>query len=224
MTATLSGLARLRVFASLGVCFLAFLFLQPTPASAQTQQPFLFAQVQANGATSASVAVFTRDDATGLLSQVSNSPFALTTQGCGPTAIDAKARYLFGPCGDGASLYTFNSTTGAVAEVANSPFAISTGGTPYAVIGEATGQYVYAVRITPSTYPTPSSATLDTFQIDTTNNVLAPVPSQPSQTFTLPGTFLGIVTDPNHKFIQIYVATPNGSAPALGTSCGIVFD
>ena len=193
----------------------------PAALRAQTQQPFLVANTQVNGSNA--VATFTRDDANGTLTEVANSPFVLTTPNCSPSAIDPKARYLFGACGDGVSLYSFSGSTGAVAEVANSPFAVSTGGVPDAVIAEATGQYVYSLRITHTIFPAPSTATLDTFQIDTTNNVLAPVPGQPSQTFTLAGTFLNVITDPNHHFIQILLADVNG-AISIADSCGIYFD
>lgn len=91
------------------------------------------------------------------------------------------------------------------------------------MIAEATGQYVYSLRITHTIFPAPSTATLDTFQIDTTHNVLAPVPGQPSQTFTLAGTFLNVITDPNHHFIQILLADVNG-AISIADSCGIYFD
>ena len=197
-------------------------FTAPVPLLAQTQQPFLLANTQVNGTNA--VAVFTRDDANGTLTEVANSPFVLTTPNCSPSAIDPKARYLFGACGDGVSLYSFNGSSGAAAEVANSPFAVSTGGIPDAVIAEATGQYVYAIRISRTTFPTPSTATLDTFQIDTTNNVLAPVPSQPSQTFTLAGSFLNVITDPNHHFIQIFLEVPDGTFPPMAGNCGIFFD
>ncbi|HKM68421.1 MAG TPA: choice-of-anchor D domain-containing protein [Candidatus Acidoferrum sp.] len=187
--------------------------------SAQTQQPFLFATTQVNG--SPAVATFTRNDASGALTEVANSPFVLRTPGCSPTTIDVSGRFLFGPCGVGIALYDFNSSTGAVAEVANSPFAASTGGTPSAVIAESTGQFVYVLKFTPATYPAPTTVTLDSFVIDTANNAL----SQPStQTFTLPGTLLSIAADPNHHFLQIYMQASEGSADPVGQSCGIFFN
>jgi hypothetical protein len=189
---------------------------------AQTQQPFLFATTSVNG-TSA-VGTFARNDASGALTEVANSPFALVTAGCGPTTMDVKGRFLFGPCGDGVALYDLNAATGAVSEAPHSPFATSTGGAPQAVIAESTGQYVYAVRVAPATYPTPSTVTLDAFSIDSVNNALAPPTTQPpTQTFTLPGTYLGVVTDPNHHFLQIYMAVAGGPAPQ-GEGCGILFD
>jgi len=81
---------------------------------------------------------------------------------------------------------------------------------------------VYALSILFSSYPAPSSATLDAFQIDATNTALASISSQ---TFTLPGTFLGMVTDPNHHFFSILMSAPSsGSSLALPAKCGISFD
>jgi len=131
--------------------------------------------------------------------------------------------YLLGSCGDGISLYQFNSITGVVSEVPNSPFAASPGGAPDAVIAESTGQFAYALRIARTTYPTPSTATLDSFAIDAAKNVL----DQPStQTLTLPGTYLGLVVDPNGHFIQILLEVPGGGVAPLpqGAGCAILFD
>jgi hypothetical protein len=189
-------------------------------AHAQTQQPFLFATTQVNG--NPAVATFTRDDAAGTLSEVAGSPFVLVSSGCYPSTIDPLGRFLLGSCGSGISLYSFNSSTGAVAEVPNSPFAASTGAAPNAVIAESTGQFAYALRIASSTFPAPSTATLDSFVIDATNSVL----TQPSsQTFMLPGTYLGVVADPNAHFLQIFLAEANGSdGTPIGGSCAILFD
>lgn len=207
------------VFPRLCVFFLGF-FSVVGAVDAQTQQPFLFATTQVNG--NPAVATFTRDDAAGTLSEVAGSPFVLVSPGCYPSTIDPLGRFLLGSCGSGISLYSFNSSTGAVAEVPNSPFAASTGAAPDAVIAESTGQYAYAVRITSSTFPTPSTATLDSFVIDAADSAL----DQPSsQTFTLPGAFLGVVADPNDHFLQIFLAEPNGSdGTPVGGSCAILFD
>jgi len=202
------------------ICLLAGgSLLTASKADAQTQQPYLFATTQV-GSNSA-VASFTRNTATGTLSEVSGSPFVLLTPGCYPATIEPKARYLLGSCGDGISLYQFNSATGVVSEVPTSPFAASTGGPPQAVIAEANGKYAYALRITRTTFPDPSPATLDSFVIDAANNVL----SQPSsQTLTLPGTYLGLVVDPNDHFIDIlYASSEVGTFPS-GNVCTIFFD
>ncbi len=202
------------------LCIIAcILLLNASPAHAQTQQPYLFATTQVN--SNSAVATFTRNDATGALSEVAGSPFVLLTAGCYPSTIEPKARYLLGSCGDGISLYQFNSATGVVSEVPNSPFAASSGTAPQAVIAEATGQYAYALRVTSSTFPVSSTATLDSFTIDATNNVL----SHPSsQNLTLPGSFLGLIVDPNGHFIQIFLAQPGGATMSMGGSCAIRFD
>ncbi len=201
------------------LCAILSIFLVAGAARAQTQQPFLFATTQVS--SNPAVATFTRNDATGALSEVAGSPFVLLTPNCYPATMDPKARFLLGSCGDGISLYQFNSSTGVVSEVPNSPFAASTGGPPDAVIAESTGQFVYALRIVRSNFPTPSSATLDSFTIDATNNVL----SQPSsQVVSFTGTFLGLVVDPNNHFIRVLLAEPSGGAAPLGSSCTILFD
>jgi hypothetical protein len=201
-------------------CLLAFTFCCGARAArAQTQQAYLFATTQVS--SNSAVATFTRNDTTGALTEVAGSPFVLLTSNCYPSTMDPKGRYLMGSCGDGISLYQFNSATGVVSEVPNSPFAASTGGPPDAVLAESTGQFAYALRITRTTFPTPSTATLDSFAIDATNNVL----NQPSsQTFTLPGTYIGLVTDPNGHFIEILTGTSGGLATPLGQSCAILFD
>ena len=194
-------------------------FLGLGAAHGQTQQPFLFATTQVS--SNPAVATFTRDNATGALSEVAGSPFVLLTPNCYPATMDPKARFLLGSCGDGISLYQFNSSTGVVSEVPNSPFAASTGGPPDAVIAESTGQFAYALRITRSNFPTTSSATLDSFAIDPVNNLL----NQPaSQVVSFTGTFLGLVVDPNGHFVRVFLAEPNGGAAPLGSSCTILFD
>ncbi len=201
------------------LCAIFSVFFVAGVTHAQTQQPFLFATTQVS--SNSAVATFTRNDATGALSEVAGSPFVLLTPGCYPATMDPKARFLLGSCGDGISLYQFNNSTGIVSEVPNSPFAASTGGPPDAVIAESTGQFAYALRIIRSNFPTPSSATLDSFTIDATNNVL----SQPSsQVVSFTGTFLGLVVDPNDHFIRVFLSEPNGGAAPLGSSCTILFD
>ena len=190
------------------------------PSPAQTQQPYLFATTQVG--SNPGVAVFQRNDATGALNEVPGSAFTLLTSNCYPATMEPKGRYLLGSCGDGISLYQFDSATGVVSEVPNSPFAASTGGAPDAVIAESTGQFAYALRITHTAYPAPSTVTLDSFVIDAAQNVL----DQPStQTFPLAGTYLGLVVDPNGHFVRILFSVPTGeSPPAQGSSCGIFFD
>jgi len=200
------------------VTLLGFSFIAPN-ANAQGQRPFLFATTQVNG--NPAVATFTRDDANGTLAEVAGSPFPLLTPGCYPAAIDPQGRFLLGPCSSGISFYTLNSATGVVEEVPKSPFAASTGATPVAAIAESTGQFAYALRVTRTTFPTPSPATLDSFVIDAANNVL----SQPStQSFNLPGAFLGVVSDPNHHFLQIFLAQSDGGVTPIGASCAIQFN
>jgi len=80
--------------------------LTAPPASAQTQQPFLFAGEASNGQVT-DFAVFVRNDQTGDLTEVSGSPFtSLHSRTCVMTIVDPKGRFAYGPCGLGASIYT----------------------------------------------------------------------------------------------------------------------
>lgn len=213
---------RTRLLAFGAFAFFAALFLG-SPTFAQTQQPYLFATTSVNGQPA--VATFTRNDAAGTVTEVANSPFLLKTQNCSPTTIDVKARFLFGPCGDGVSIYTFNQSTGAVAELAASPFAASTSGTVVAVIAESTGQFVYVVKTSPPSIPsnvTQFVVTLDSFTIDAANNTLI---HPTTQNFPIDGTFLSQVVDPNHHFVMLfYEQAQSQSNPPLGNGCGILFD
>jgi hypothetical protein len=112
--------------------------LTSSPCDAQTQQPFLFASDAANGKVT-DIAVFTRNDQTGDLTEVSGSPFtAIHSTSCVMNVIDPKGRFAYGPCGLGASMYTIDAT-GAAAEVAGSPFGASTDPQIGYVAAESTG-------------------------------------------------------------------------------------
>ena len=132
--------------ATFWICMLTTGTVTAPFCSAQTQQPFLFAGEAANGQVSG-FAVFTRNDQTGDLTEVAGSPFTnLHSRTCMMTVVDPPGRFLYGPCGLGASMYTLDATTGAVAEVAGSPFAGSTDARLGSVAAESTGQYVYVLK------------------------------------------------------------------------------
>ena len=195
------------------------LFCAGNFVSGQTQQPYLFATTNVNGQSA--VATFVRNDTSGALAGVSGSPFVLTTSGCAPSVMDAKGRFLFGPCGDGVAAYSFNSGTGSVSEVANSPFAASSSGRPWAVIAESTGQFVYVLKMGAETFPTSTTMTLDSFVIDPANQTL----KQPvSQTMTLAGTAVSAVADANGHFLHVLLEISGTSTYPSGGSCRILFD
>jgi hypothetical protein len=205
------------VFAS--VAFLLVL-CAASPSSAQTQQPFLFATQFSNNQT-VGIAVFVRNDQTGELTEVANSPFtAIHSQDCGIAVVDPKGRFGYGSCGLGASMYTIDETTGAVEEVSGSPFGASTDTTLPYIAAESTGQYVYALKAdTSATYPTNSTVLLDTLQVDSAGEQLI---AQSSQQIQLDGTLVAAAASP-HGFYLFLNQNQNVEFP-VAMLYGILFD
>lgn len=192
----------------------------PSPSNAQTQQPFLFAPEAANGQVTG-IAVFVRDDQTGALTEVSGSPFGtVNSHSCLTTIVDPKGRFLYGPCGLGASMYTLNATTGAVAEVIGSPFGGSSDTRIGKIVAESTGQFVYVLKFSLSDiYPADSTVILDTLAVDSANTQLVP---QPSQSLALPGTLVAVAASP-HGFYILVNQNENQTYP-LAVVYAILFD
>jgi hypothetical protein len=181
-------------------CFaLLAIELTSSPCNAQTQQPFLFASDVANGKFT-DIAVFTRNDETGDLMEVSGSPFtAIHSTACMMNVIDPKGRFACGRCGLGVSMYTIDATTGAAAEVAGSPFSISADTDPQIgyVAAESTGQYVYVLKASLNeAYPTNSAVIFDTFQVEPASEQLA---AQGSQSIPLARTLVSVAAS-QHGF------------------------
>jgi hypothetical protein len=202
--------------------FLAFLLLlcAASPSSAQTQQPFLFAPESLNSQATG-VAVFVRNDQTGELTEVANSPFtAIHSQSCSMEIVDPKGRFAYGACGLGAAMYTIDETTGAVAEVSGSPFGASTDPTLPYIAAESTGQYVYALKTNFSTtYPINSTVLLDTFQVDSAGNQLIALSSQQ---IVLDGTLVALAAS-SHGF-YLFLNQDQGTDFPLAVLYGILFD
>jgi hypothetical protein len=171
-------------------------------AFAQTPQPWLFVETIVNNKPTGAV-TFLRDDSSGALTLLPNSP-ATFTNPCGPSTIDPKGRFLYGYCADGLSMYTLNTNTGAVSELATSPFQASTGQFGVLVIAESSGQFVYLVKSDLQPAPATSTLTLDTFHVDAITPALVPVSSQ---TLPLQGAWVdgGAVGDPNGHGIAILI-------------------
>ena len=200
------------------ICLLTISALAPI-CSAQTQQPFLFAGEAANGQVSG-FAVFVRNDQTGDLTEVTGSPFtSLHSLTCMMTVVDPKGRFLYGPCGLGASMYTMDATTGAVAEVTGSPFAGSTNTRLGSVAAESTGQYVYVLKFNFNDTSN-SSVILDTLQVDAPNEQLV---AQPSQTIQLAGTIVAEAASP-HGFYLLLDQSQGGSSYPAAVLYAILFD
>src|SRR5260370_19801523 len=103
------------------VALLIGLFLCSVPARAQLQQAFVFS---ANPATPKSVAVYTRNDLTGILTPVPGSPFP-SKEPVNVMTLDFKGRFLFTASRNPStiSMFSVDPNTGALQELLNSPFA-----------------------------------------------------------------------------------------------------
>ena len=198
----------------LGISFLLVALLSTTVAMAQTQQqPFLFASTSVNGQEA--VVTFLRDETSGVLTLLPATPIPFAHQ-CLPEAIDQQSPplFLFGVCANGVAMYSFDPTSGAVAEIApGSPYTASTTGNSVYAVAEATGQYVYLIKITEPDVNGDSQLILDQFQIVRgAAPALIPINSQ-----RLPylGQMGGIYPDANSHGIAIYttVGEPDAAPP-----------
>ena len=154
--------------------------LSPLPSCAQTAQPYLFVEAPPSSAQpNAGMLTFFRSDTTGALILLPNSASTFR-DGCVPSAIDPKGRFLYSFCGDGASMYTLDPTTLAVSEVPNAPFAASQlqGFLTSTVIPESSGHFVYVIKQSESASALTKNLYLDTFQVDSATPTLVPLTSQ----------------------------------------------
>lgn len=208
----------------IAVLFLSLFFLilpGAAPLSfAQTTQPYLFAGTN-NGSTSGLVTLL-RDSTTGALTMIPNTTVSFKDP-CSPTVIDPTGNFLFSVCGDGVAMYTLDSTTGIVAETPASPYSASNipGQSGVLLVAESTGQYVYLLKVTPTQSPTPSTFTLDTFQIDANTPALVAVGSQ---TLSFNGTWLASVGDPARHGMFIFVNQDQGGVSPAALLFPISFD
>jgi hypothetical protein len=175
------------------------------PSLAQTQQHFLFATQGVNGEFTG-IAVFVRNDQTGNLAEVTNSPFTVIhSLHCTVGVIDPKGRFDYGVCGLGAS---------------GSPFAVSTNTNSIYLVAEATGQYVYVLKASTTTSSsTTGTVLLDTFQVDPTGMQLVALTSQQIQ---LDGA-LASVAATQHGFYLFVNQNQNTNFPTTELEA-ILFD
>lgn len=199
-----------------------FLFLAASPGAAQTTQPFLFAATYDNNSHSTGFITLLRNPSTGALSIAPNTSTTFKDP-CEPTSIDPSGRFLFGVCGDGLAMYTLDSSTGIVAETAASPYFASITSSEYGILvaTESTGQYVYLLKVGTTQPSSPSTFTLDTFQIDPATPSLIPVTSQ-----SLPfnATWVDSVADPAHHGIFIFANQDQGGTSPAALLFPISFD
>ena len=188
------------------------------PIYGQTQQPFVVAVQTAS--TQNGTVTFVRDDTTGVLTLVANSAITFSKP-CSPNIAEPKARFLFGPCGNGLSMYTLNGSTGMVAEVTTSPFSASIGNLAELVFAESTGQYVYLLKTMTTASTSSNSLILDTFRIDPVAVALVPTSSQ---TLPLVGDPVGAIGDPNGHGLAVLVNQDQGGAEPIPVLYTVTFD
>src|SRR5260370_14098034 len=181
------------------------LFVCPVPARAQLQSAFVFA---ANPANPNSVAVYTRNDVTGVLTPVPGSPFP-SKEPVNVMSLDFAGRFLFTACNNPSkiSMFTVDPNTGALQEVTNSPFASPSTNSPVLLSTESTGQFLYVLTFNGSQA---GASTFESFQIDAVNLGLIPSSSGATQ---LPGLFLSGATHPSGTSFYAFLNAPLSSTP-----------
>lgn len=194
-----------------------FAIFSSVPISAQTSQPYLFAEVPPSSIQPhAGMTAFFRNDSTGALTLLSDSATTFN-DACVPSAIDPKGRFLYSICGDGASMYTLDSATAAVGEVPNAPFAASqlSNFITTLVVAESSGNFVYVVKEDSSGTEFTRNFYLDTFQVDPAIPTLVPVSSQQLDLIGAGSA----VADPNGHGIALFV---NQQTSSTGSNPGAV--
>jgi len=186
------------------------LLLSATPARAQFQSAFVFASDPKG------VAVYTRNDATGVLTPVPGSPFP-SKEPVDTLALDFKGRYLFTAATSLSkiSMFTIDPNTGALQEVPNSPFASIYTDTPRFLVPEITGQTLYVINFYGSSV---NVSGVESFQIDSLNQALVPAPSG---SMDLPGLAVASATHPSGKAFYVFVNNPVSTIP--NTAALLVF-
>ena len=211
MKLTLSGFVPVQVYSlSVFITLSSVLLGNPEPVQAQTQQPLIIAIHNTPAQQAGSIALV-RDDTTGAITLLPNSG-ATFSQNCSPYVIEAKQQFMYGACGDGLSMYSLDGSTGVVTEIPTSPFTASIGNYSAAIVPEATGQYVYLIKVSSFDETSSLTVSMDTFQVDRSTPALIPMSTQ---TLPFTGAYANIVGDPNgHGFSVLLNQDQGGSEPA----------
>ncbi len=159
------------------------------------------------------VAVYIRNDITGVLTPVPGSPFP-SKEPVNVMTLDFAGRFLFTASSTNPgkiSMFTVDPNTGAVQEVSNSPFASQSTNTPVFLSTESTGQFLYVINFS-STQPNVS--TVESFQIrlDSVNPNQSDLNSSSAATQLL-GLFLTGATHPSGKSFYALLSAPFSSIP-----------
>jgi hypothetical protein len=175
------------------------------PAHAQLQSAFVYA---ADPANPMSVAVYTRNDVTGVLTAVPGSPFP-SKEPVNEMAFDFSGRFLFTASNNTnkVSMFAVDANTGALREVPNSPFQSAATNNPRFLSTESTGQFLYVINFNGSQ---PGASSVESFQIDAVNLDLIPSTAGATQ---LPGLFLSGATHPSGKSFYAFLNAPSSATP-----------
>jgi len=188
------------------IFFCCAVLASSSSSPAQFQSAFVFA------ADPIGVAVYTRNDVTGVLTPVAGSPFS-SKEVVTSMALDFTGRYLFASnrTNSKISMFTVDPFSGALLEVPNSPFASLFTNQPVFLSTESSGQFLYVINFNGSNAFVSS---VESFHIDSAN--LGLVPSSSGAT-DLPGLFKGGATHPNGKVFYAYLNDPSPSNPNAAT-------
>ncbi|MCU7797827.1 MAG: lactonase family protein [Candidatus Thiodiazotropha sp. (ex Myrtea spinifera)] len=164
---------------------------KPTAVTTDLSASFLYAT---NDVTD-NVSVFAVNSGSGVLTEISGSPFPIELNPTGPEfgpisiSIDPSGRFAYvANSSDTLSAYSIDSSTGALTLLTGSPFA--TGDIPSSVIVDPTGRFLYNANL--------NTDNISAFAIDSVTGEL-----------TLTGTFAAgdapnsIVVDPSGRFVYV---------------------
>lgn len=140
---------------------------------------------------------FSIDQTTGVLTEITGSPFTNGTTDPSAVAVSPNGNFLFVANfeNDSAtSVFSINATTGELTQVTGSPFPAAPGN---AVTVSPNGQFLYVI-----------GGNMSAFSINATTGALTNVPGSP---YTLPSQGNGVTIDPTGKFLYASIAQFNST-------------
>jgi 6-phosphogluconolactonase len=157
---------------------------------------------------STSISVFAVDQSSGLLTEITGSPFdAGTTDRLWSGAVSPNGTFLFATSeltGNSAvtAVFSINSTTGVLTPVAGSPFSTEGGET----IVDSSSQFLYVG----------SALDLGAYSIDSTTGVITELPGSP---YPVPAGVNALTLDPTGKFlyVSLFAALEEAGSPGIIT-------
>ena len=149
----------------------------------------------AANATSNDVSAYTINAATGVLTQIMNSPFALPPGASVPQsiAVDPATKFVFvgSSAASNVSAFTINATTGALAAVTGSPFA-DPGGSNYGIAVDSSDRFVYVANDT--------TGSVSAYTITSGTGALNLVFGSP---FSAGTGAISVAVDPSSRFVYL---------------------